>query len=71
MSQDSQPQDSQPLQINWSTYVDQMSVALQLPIAPDYHPGVVANLERTAAIAQLFLDFPLPSEIEIAPTFEP
>ncbi len=63
--------ESSPASINWSAYVKQMSIALQLPIAPEYEPGVVANLERTAAIAQLFLEFPLPSEIEIAPTFEP
>jgi hypothetical protein len=57
--------------MDWSTYVDQTSIALSLPIAPEYKPGVVANLERTETIAQLFLEFPLPSEIEIAPTFEP
>jgi hypothetical protein len=51
--------------------VDRLSQYLDLPIAPDYRPGVIANLERTAAIAQLVLDFPLPEAIEPAPVFQP
>ncbi|MBF2001518.1 MAG: DUF4089 domain-containing protein [Synechococcales cyanobacterium C42_A2020_086] len=51
--------------------VDLMAELLQLPIAPDYRPGVIANLQRTADIAQLVMEFPLPEEIEIAPVFDP
>jgi hypothetical protein len=51
--------------------VDRLSQYLDLPIAPEYRPGVVANLERTAAIAQLILDFPLPDTIEPASVFQP
>ncbi|NJN86287.1 MAG: DUF4089 domain-containing protein [Leptolyngbyaceae cyanobacterium SL_7_1] len=38
---------------------------------PDSRSGVIDNLARTAAIAQLVLDFPLPVDLESAPTFEP
>lgn len=51
--------------------VDLMSDVLNLPIPPDCHPGVVANLERTAAIAQLVMEFPLPDDVEPAPIFQP
>lgn len=51
--------------------VDLMSKFLELPIDQTYHPGVIANLERTAAIAQLVMEFPLPDTIEPAPTFQP
>jgi hypothetical protein len=51
--------------------VDRLSQVLDLPIAPEYRPGVIANLERTATIAQLVLDFPLPETIKPAPFFQP
>lgn len=51
--------------------VDLMAVVLELPIDPDYRPGVIANLERTATIAQLVMEFPIPDNIEAAPTFQP
>ncbi|NJO39117.1 MAG: DUF4089 domain-containing protein [Cyanobacteria bacterium CRU_2_1] len=51
--------------------VDLMSEFLDLPIAPEYRPGVIANLARTAAIAQLVMEFPIPDDIEIAPIFQP
>jgi hypothetical protein len=44
---------------------------LELPLHPDHRPGVIANLERTAAIAQRVLEFPIPDEIEAAPIFQP
>lgn len=52
-------------------YVDQMAIALNLPIADEYRPGVVDNVARIAAIAQLVLEFPLPEEIVAAPVFYP
>lgn len=52
-------------------YLDQMSQILDLPIPDDCRPGVLDNLNRTMAIAQLVLEFPLPVEIEVAPTFQP
>lgn len=51
--------------------VDHMAELLQLPIAPEYRPGVIANLERTAAIAQLVMEFPLPDDVESAAIFQP
>ena len=54
-----------------ATYVDQMAVLIDLPIPPDCREEVVANVIRTKAIAQLFLDFPVPDDVEIAPTFDP
>lgn len=44
---------------------------LGLSLDPAHVPGVVANLERTAQMASLFLDFELPDEIEAAPVFRP
>jgi Protein of unknown function (DUF4089) len=61
--------DEQP--IDWSVSLDQMAIAVGLSITPTCRPGVLANLERTAAIAQRVMDFPLPTSIEIAPTFDP
>ncbi len=51
--------------------VNLMAQLLQLSIAPDHQPGVIANLLRTAEIAELVMEFPLPEEIEVASTFEP
>ncbi|MEQ9670586.1 DUF4089 domain-containing protein [Coleofasciculus sp. G2-EDA-02] len=52
-------------------YVDRMAELIDLPIDPEYRFGVVDNLTRIAAIAQLVNDFPLPDTIEAAPIFEP
>jgi hypothetical protein len=51
--------------------VDLMAQLLELPLDPEHRPGVVANFARTAAIAQLVMEFPLPDDIEIAPIFQP
>ena len=53
------------------SYVDQVSVLLDISIDPDHLPGVLENLYRTQAIARLFLEFPLPETVEIAPVFQP
>jgi hypothetical protein len=52
-------------------YMDAAAAALALPIAPEHRPGVVANLERLAAMAALVMEFPLPDETEAAPVFRP
>ena len=52
-------------------YVEQTAQLLDLPIAPEYRPGVVENFARIAAIATLVMEFPLPDDIEPAPVFEP
>lgn len=58
-----------PLDI--ADYVDRMAELMDLPIDPEYHSGVVDNMTRIAAIAQLVNEFPLPDTIEAAPIFEP
>ncbi|MGG6297190.1 DUF4089 domain-containing protein [Leptolyngbya sp. AN02str] len=52
-------------------YVDQTAAVIGLPIPSEYRAEVIANFARTAAIAQLVLEFPLPPEVEAAPTFQP
>ncbi|MBE9177443.1 DUF4089 domain-containing protein [Oculatella sp. LEGE 06141] len=54
-----------------AAYVDQLASALHLPIEPDYRPGVIDNMARIAAIAQLVNQFPLPDDMEAAPIFQP
>jgi hypothetical protein len=52
-------------------YVEQVALLLNLPIKDEYRDGVVANFERIKAIAQVVNSFPIPEEIQPAPTFEP
>jgi hypothetical protein len=52
-------------------YVQQAARMIGLPLPPEYLPGVVANFDRIAAVAQQVMELPLPEEIEIAPVFEP
>jgi hypothetical protein len=57
--------------INLAQLVDLLAQTLQIPLDPDHRPGVIANLARTAEIAQLVMEFPIPDQIEAAPVFEP
>lgn len=59
------------LSIDIDRWVDQTAAVMDLPLSPDHRPGVVDNASRIWAIAQLFLDFPLPETIEPAPVFDP
>lgn len=52
-------------------YVEQTAQLLDLPIAPEYRPGVMENVARIVAIATLVIECPLPEDIEPAPVFEP
>lgn len=56
---------------NLEKYVDNAAEIIDLPLLPEHRPGVVANFEKIAEIAQLVLEFPLEKEIEAAPKFEP
>jgi hypothetical protein len=56
---------------NLETLVDLMSQLIDLPIAPEFRPGVIANLARTQTIAQSVMEFSIPDEIEVAPIFTP
>jgi hypothetical protein len=40
-------------------------------LGAEFRPGVVANFERTAAIAELVMTFELPDTVEAAPVFRP
>jgi len=63
--------DAQMSREQVESYVEQMAAMIGLPIPTECKQGVVDNMVRTAAIAQLVLEFPLPDEIEPGPVFEP
>ena len=52
-------------------YVIAAAKALELPIAPEHLPGVVANLQRIAEIAGPLNATPLAAEDEAAPVWMP
>ncbi len=56
---------------DWPRFVDTTAAALRLPLDPAHRPGVIATLQRTAAIAAPLLAFPLPADAELAPVFTP
>lgn len=58
-------------QIDIEEWVDLMAQVLELPLEPEHRPGVIANLQRTATIAQLVMEFPLPNDVEAAAVFQP
>ncbi len=60
-------------QSSWAVeaYVQQALQLLELNIPPEQLPSIVENFERVRTIAQPVLDFPLPDNLEAAPTFEP
>ena len=53
----------------WGAYADLMAGRLGLSLSAEHKVGVVANLERTAAIAAPLLAIPLPDDAEPAPVF--
>lgn len=52
------------------THVRAMAAVMQIAIAAEWMPTVVANMAATAAIADLVLAFPLDDHVEPAPVFE-
>ena len=58
------------MQIPDST-VEQLALLIDLPLDPQYLPGVGENFHRIRSLAQLVLEFPLPDEIQVAPVFQP
>ena len=50
--------------------IDAMLPVLGLATEPDWRPQILANLKAVSAAARLFLEFPLPDELEPAPRFE-
>ncbi len=57
--------------VNIKEYIEQTSVMIDLPIDPEFMPGVVDNLTRITEIATLVTDFELPENIEAVPIFNP
>lgn len=57
--------------IDTADYVISMALMMSLPIDNNYQQGVVENFQRISFIAQLVNEFPLPENVEAAPTFEP
>jgi precorrin-4 methylase len=49
--------------------IEAMSALLKMQVAPEYLPGVSANLKTAHAIAQTLLAVELPDETEPAPVF--
>ncbi len=60
-----------PEPADFAALVDLLAAALQIPLDPEHRPGVIANFQRSAVVAQQVMDFPLPDLIEAAPVFEP
>jgi hypothetical protein len=58
-------------ELNVAEYVDLMALLLDLQLRDEYRDGVVANFQTIKAIAQVVNEFPLPEDVEAAPTFEP
>lgn len=56
---------------NAALYVEQAAKLLGIEIPSEALPGVIANLERSAAIARPLLEFPLPDDAEAGPVFRP
>jgi hypothetical protein len=52
-------------------YVKAAAEAVGLPIPAEYLAGTAANFERSAALAKVLMDFPLPLDEHPAPIYEP
>lgn len=52
-------------------YVAETAALLGIPLTDEARAGVALHLQRTAAAAQLVLDFELPADLDPAPTFKP
>jgi hypothetical protein len=52
-------------------WVEEASLAIGLPIAPEYRANVILNMERSLAIVQPLLAVELDYELTPAPVFQP
>lgn len=52
-------------------YAEQVAAAIGLPLTPAQMPAVAQQLAGLLNAAALVMDFPLPDDVEPAPTFEP
>jgi hypothetical protein len=60
--------DKKPDMAKW---VDEASLAIGLPIAPEYRANVIVNMERSLAIVQPLLAVELDDDLTPAPVFRP
>lgn len=63
--------DDQFSERDYAAYVKQTAQLLGIEIPEAYQEGVVENMTQLSAIAQQVMEFPLPSNTEIAPVFKP
>ena len=62
---------SDPTTSEAGAYLDAALAVSGLSIDPAWRSSVLANLQRNAEVARLFLDFPLDDGEEPAPVFAP
>lgn len=60
-----------PTVVDWAAYVDSTASAIGLAIDPASRPGVVANLERIAQVAQVVNAVDLVDTDEAAGVYRP
>jgi hypothetical protein len=48
-----------------------MAQVVGIPLDSESRSGVVENFEAIARLAELVMEFPLPDDVEAAPTFDP
>lgn len=59
------------LELDFNTFVEQMSRLIDLKLRDEYRAGVTENLERIYTQAKLVNEFELPENMEIFGKFEP
>jgi uncharacterized Zn finger protein len=55
---------------SWESYVRLTAKVISLPLSEQSIPGVVSTLISTSTIARPLLEFEIPENIEMAPTFK-
>ncbi len=59
------------LELDFNTFVEQMSRLIDLKLRDEYRAGVTENLERIYTQAKLVNEFELPENMEVFGKFEP
>jgi hypothetical protein len=60
-----------PSRFDPARYVEEAARLIDLPLDDAHRPGVVENMARLAAMAELVMGFPLAEEVELGPVFRP
>jgi hypothetical protein len=58
-------------QFDAAAYLDEAANLMDLPLDPAHRPGVIENMARLAAMADLVMQFGLPEDTELGPVFRP